>query len=472
MQQQHGNQNRKVMFSVLRFLMGTVIILSGVFKFRENRLIQGLLIVAGVVYLSWSFGHMIPDRWKPSRSRLFRRVYRERLRMPTEVLVYIVIMITLACGSMLGHSNTLLLVFSLMAGPFILNGWVVYAMLQRVEVERELPQSAGAGETFSVHITLRNKRRFLSSRLMRVADTISNKREVLKGRVLFFRVPVQEARTASYRVRLMQRGAYELGPTLVSSRFPFGLGERGRYFETPGEILIHPQIGELSPAWWRRVLGEDRQAHNLRARRGVFDDEFKQIREYRPGDPIRSIHWRTSARKDDLMVREFQETREHDAVLMVELWQSPNADDAELRTELAASFAATVCHQFASTMHNSNVAFFLSGSENVSIVGKASPDTWNQILNALARCSASPKADLEWLEQQLSDTRGSDQSPIFVTTRGADEKPDNLGSRGHVVHATPSDLESIFRVGDDGPEDLLVETPVNADANADAEVSA
>ncbi|MFK7819080.1 MAG: DUF58 domain-containing protein [Planctomycetaceae bacterium] len=434
--------------------MGAITILGGLFTFRSNRPVQIVLIVAGAAYLLWSFSHLIPSRLKPSRSRALRRVYRERLRMPTEVLVYIVIMITLACGSMLGHSNTLLLVFSLMAGPFILNGWIVYAMLRRVEVNRECPPSAGAGETFSVHITLRNKRRFLSCRLMRIEDTLSNKLEELKGRVLFFRIPVQESRTTSYRVRLMQRGIYTLGPTLVSSRFPFGLGERGRYFETPDEILIHPQIGELSPACWRRVLGDDRPALEHRARSGVFDDDFNQIREYRPGDPVRNIHWRTSARMNDLMVREFQENREHDAIILVELWQAPDTAESDLRTELAASFAATVCHQFAKTTHNSNVAFFLTGDTNVAIVGKSSPDTWTQILNALARCSASPNADASWLAQQAAEVRTKDQSPIVVTTRGPDDFDGSTRPRGHLVHATEATLKEIFRLENDTPADL------------------
>ena len=368
--------------------------------------------------------------------------------MPFEVLAYIVIMVILACGSMLGHSNTLMLVFSLMAGPFILNGWVVYAMLQRVSVERKAPASVGAGETFSVQVTLTNNRKFLSCRLMRVEDTISNQHEELQGRVLFFRVPVQGSRTSSYRARLLQRGVYALGPTLVSSRFPFGLGERGRYFETPDEVLVHPQVGELSPSWWRRVIGDDRMAMDSRSRSGVFDDEFSQVREYRAGDPIRAIHWRTSARTNELMVREFDESREHDAVIAVDLSASDSRDETEYRTELAASFVATVCHHFAKTTHNSKVAFFLSGAENVSIIGRSSPDVWRQILDALARCSASQNADRLWLAEQLADVGAEGRSAIYVTTRDIEM---GMATAAHVVVASTDGLRDVFQLPEDEP---------------------
>ena len=473
MTEEHSKQSRGF-FRGLRIFIGLLLIIFGliyeqVIYFR-NVPFQIFLIVSGLVLIVSGLSFLIPNSWRLSRFRWFRRVYRERFSTPPEVIAYIAMMVVLATGSMLGHSNTLLLVFALMAGPFVLNGWVVYAMLQRVRVERRVPERVAAGETFSIDLSLHNQRRFLSCRLMRVQDTISNEHEELSGRVLFFRVAAKQQRTAAYRARLYQRGVYTLGPTVVSSRFPFGLGERGRYFETPDEILVHPQIGEISPGWWRRVVGDDRIADDQRSTFGVFDDDFKQIREYRPGDSIRSIHWRTSARMDELMVREFQENREHDAVIVIDLWsasKSVRSDSEEsYRTELAASFAATVCHEFSRAVRDGNVAFFLSGSENVSIVGKAAPELWDRILDALARCQPSPAASPEWLANQVAAVRKEQLQPVFLTTRHSIDAVDSTetgSGRGlgvcHVVHATREGLADIFRLREDDMESQLSTVP-------------
>ncbi len=469
-----NSKESRSFFRGLRIVTGLLLVIGGliyeqVIYFR-NVPFQIFLIISGAALIVSGFAFLIPNSWRPSRFRWFRRVYRQRFSMPPEVIAYIAVMVVLATGSMLGHSNTLLLVFALMTGPFVLNGWVVYVMLKRIRVERSVPERVAAGETFSIDLSLYNERRFLSCRLMRVEDTISNEHEELSGRVLFFRVAAKEHRTAAYRARLYQRGVYKLGPTVVSSRFPFGLGERGRYFETPDEILVHPQIGEVSPSWWRRVVGDDRIADDQRSTFGVFDDDFKQIREYRPGDSIRSIHWRTSARMDELMVREFQENREHDAVIVIDLWSASKSvrsgSEESHRTELAASFAATICHEFSRAVGDGNVAFFLSGSENVSIVGKAAPELWDRIFDALARCQPSPAASPEWLAEQVAVVRKEQLQPIFLTTRDSIDAVDSADAgsgRGlgacHVVHATREGLADIFRLREDEFESQLNAVP-------------
>ncbi len=60
----------------------------------------------------------------------------------------------------------------MMAGPFVFNGWVVVAMLSRITVSRTSPPTAQAGTWFSVEITLRNSKKFLSSRLVEVRDLV------------------------------------------------------------------------------------------------------------------------------------------------------------------------------------------------------------------------------------------------------------------------------------------------------------
>lgn len=78
---------------------------------------------------------------------------RSRMLLPREGMVYLGIMLVIAVGALTGGNpdtgNMLLLLFGMMAGPFVLNGWVVVAMLARVKIVRDHPMTAQAGSFFS-----------------------------------------------------------------------------------------------------------------------------------------------------------------------------------------------------------------------------------------------------------------------------------------------------------------------------------
>ena len=172
------------------------------------------------------------------------RVQR-RVALPTSGLAYLVIMIVLFVGSQVGHSNMLMLVFSLMAGPFVINGTVIVIMLQKLSVQRVMPESAYAGELIAVELVLKNGKSVFSSSLMAVTDTIANDRERLQTGVLIARVPPQDERSARYQITLMQRGRYRFGPVYVGSRFPLGLVEAGSGVRSAGRDFDHAPLGPL-----------------------------------------------------------------------------------------------------------------------------------------------------------------------------------------------------------------------------------
>ncbi len=115
------------------------------------------LLIAGTALSVWGLKEIIAGWWPRLRSRRSSQVVKHRFMLPVEGQVYAVIMTVLFAGSLLGRSNTLLLVFSMLAGPFVLNGGIVYSMLKRLRVARHLPQRAMAGEPFSVDVALQSQ---------------------------------------------------------------------------------------------------------------------------------------------------------------------------------------------------------------------------------------------------------------------------------------------------------------------------
>jgi uncharacterized protein (DUF58 family) len=96
----------------------------------------------------------------------------------------------------------------------------------------------------------------------------------------------------------------------VGTRFPFALFHKSRVVSSPGELVVYPAIFPVVlPMPRARQLGETTAARL--GRRG----EFFGLREYRAGDDHRDIHWRSTARAGQLMVREHEEESERRATL-------------------------------------------------------------------------------------------------------------------------------------------------------------
>lgn len=341
-----------------------------------------------------------------------------RVALPPSGLAYLVIMIVLFVGSQVGQSNMLMLVFSLMAGPFVINGTVIVIMLQKLEVDRILPDIAFAGEMIAVELILRNDKTVFSSSLMAVTDTLANDRERLQTGVLIARVPPKDARSATYQVTLMQRGRYRLGPVYVGSRFPLGIVERGLVYDLPGEILVAPRLGRLTPRWQREHGLADELVHRPNTKAGMFEDEFHRIREYRAGDNPRLIHWRSSARQNELMVREYHQSRNQSLIVLLDLWLSeepqPHEED---RVELAVSFAATICHSQMRQSRDANLFAASAGDRVLEWSGKSGAASLESLMQFFARLQAGPVPRVDRLIDSAIQERGVGTRTVIVSTR-------------------------------------------------------
>lgn len=107
----------------------------------------------------------------------------------------------------------------------------------------------------------------------------------------------------------------------------------------PAEILILPPVipftgGNLQLKSLSQTEVQDLQTAKLR---GAGDREQKDIREYREGDPMRDVHWKLSARQDELVVREF----EPDGSQAAGIWMEPAADTKEFRKSIGRFLGLT-----------------------------------------------------------------------------------------------------------------------------------
>ena len=147
-----------------------------------------LLWGGAIAFLLWGTIRSFSDLPRRSSRRRFG-FGRHRVSLPRPGQFYLVIMIVIFSGSLLGRSNMLMLVFSMMAGPFVVNGWITYSMLKRTSLERVAPERVMAGEPITVELVMSNRKRLMNCWLMSAHDTIQNGEERLDPSVLFARVP-------------------------------------------------------------------------------------------------------------------------------------------------------------------------------------------------------------------------------------------------------------------------------------------
>ena len=127
--------------------------------------------VTGIFLLLWGL-RLVALRFTPAAGSKVSRLNRNRVMLPREGMMYLLIMIVAFVGSLIGRNNMLMLVFSIMAGPFILNGWITFTLLKRNRVRRQLPERAMVGEVIPIELNLENRKFWFSSWLMVVRDRL------------------------------------------------------------------------------------------------------------------------------------------------------------------------------------------------------------------------------------------------------------------------------------------------------------
>lgn len=245
-----------------------------------------------------------------------------------------------------------------------------------------------------------------------------------------------------------RRGQFRLGPWGLRSADPFGIFEVEVRLGQMTEVVIHPPIHTALPF----LLPAGHSDGRIRAREQHQQATLNvsAIRQYQPSDPFRWIHWRTSARQAQLMVRQFELDAAGDIWFLLDLQGNKQVGTGAQGTEehmvvWVASLAVQALQE------NRGVGLASYGLRPVVIhPGRGQGQQW-KLLQALALVEADGQVRLSRALQDLSRLakRGS-AAVLFTATDEAGWLPDllqlqRLGVRCSVVVL---DRESFGGVGD------------------------
>lgn len=203
------------------------------------------------------------------------------------------------CALALGQKDLLRVAIFLVALP-IVTVLVVARTRYRIAASRSIqPVRVPVGQRSDVRLRLENVGR-LPTGLLLLEDHVPY---VLGARPRFVldRMSARWRRDVGYPVRSDVRGRFAIGPLTLRVTDPFGLVELTRSFKAKDTLLVTPEVHPLVPA---RMGGEWAANGESRPRAATADgEEDVTVREYRDGDDLRRVHWRSSARRGELMVR-------------------------------------------------------------------------------------------------------------------------------------------------------------------------
>ncbi|MCA8993933.1 MAG: DUF58 domain-containing protein [Planctomycetaceae bacterium] len=385
-------------------------LLTGMMRERIGGYSEYLLYFAAVSLSVWGLKELIVSYWPSLAQRSMR------FRLPTEGALFLIIMIVLFVGSMIGKSNTLMMVFALFAGSLIMNGNMAFVMLRSLSISRELPKRVMVGEPFTVTMTLGNGKWWLSAWVMICRDLVRHHQGSLRPEIVFMRVPPKSKQRGHYELCLHKRGEYIFGPTTVDTRFPLGLIERGVSFAEQAQLLVYPRIGHMLPSWRSRITHASELVTYVQPQSGPFNDEMHSTREYRPGDDTRLIHWRTSARMNELMVKEYRESRDRHLLVIVDVWQDPKLNEANV--ELLLRFAATLCLDQQRNSRETSLNVRLVGKKTLDWLGEIGDGQTEQMLDLFAVVESTTNSNPQPVLDSLVELRDKNRRVLLLSTRG------------------------------------------------------
>lgn len=140
-----------------------------------------------------------------------------------------------------------------------------------------------------------------------------------------------------FAIPTSRRAVVKVGPVSVVRGDPLGLFERVHHRDEPVDLFVHPRTVRFDG----QSLGFLRDLEGLPATDLSRDDvSFHALREYQPGDDLRHVHWKSTARTGDIMVRQYEETRRSHFVIGLSTSPADYRDDDEF--ELAISSAGSL----------------------------------------------------------------------------------------------------------------------------------
>lgn len=247
-----------------------------------------------------------------------------RLTFTREGRILVFLSVSVGFAAINTGNNLLYLLLGWQLSFIIASGVLSEMTLRDLRVERRAPPRIYVNEPFLMEVIVSNAKSSRPSYSIEVEDLVAD--VPIDKRCYFLKLPAAKSQRASYRHTFARRGVYVLSGYRLATKFPFALFRKSRDVDAPMTVIVYPARTTVPrPAARSAARGDN--ASNRVGRKG----EFFGLREHRRGDDRRDVHWKSSARSGQLLVREYEDELARRLVIGID-----NALPQDVRDAVAA----------------------------------------------------------------------------------------------------------------------------------------
>jgi uncharacterized protein (DUF58 family) len=225
-----------------------------------------------------------------------------------------------------------------------------------------------------------------------------------RPRFLVDKADLSWRREVQYPLLGRVRGRFRTGPLMVRTTDPFGLVRLDRQFVATSEVLVTPEVVPLPVMRTAGGAGSTGEARPHRI--GVVGQDDALVREYRQGDDVRRIHWRSTARWGDLMVRREEQALDPSASILLDSRSTAHAGRGINNSmEWAISAAASIAIHFLDDGFGIEIYEAEGPMHIAGAMGQHSSASQEVVINRLTDLKARQTATLHYAIEAASVDR-------------------------------------------------------------------
>jgi uncharacterized protein (DUF58 family) len=362
---------------------------------------------------------------------------RTGVQFSLAALVWVGVALVLGVVGWYKTINLLLLACYVLLALLALNGWIGWRMVRQLRGQRHDTPVTFPKELVVVAAEISNDGDKPITAM--ISDSSG------ENTSLWLLAPLMPTQTQKLigRWEFSQRGSYPVGPLLADASYPLGLVHIIREIAPRGELLVLPAVGRIDLEAFRRWLirGGAGDAYSRRPsrRQAPGQGDVRGLRAYRPGDSPRDVHWKSTARRSQLVVREYDRSEPLDLLIVLDpyLPEIPSSEQIE-QFEWLLSLATTMGKAWGDADDPTDFTLILPGLPPLVQSGRASPWMVREVFKPLATLQGSSQVPM--IPMDVIRRRSNRAARLLLTTRSSSPLAESFRAGGQpFAVVSPSD---------------------------------
>lgn len=342
------------------------------------------------------------------------------------------ILLLLAVLLFIAYNRGIALIYALVAlisATYIVAYLTPRFALRSIAVSRVIKKHATQGQVLKLRYRLTHKH-FLARYMVVLQDKIPFTEQYNND----FLIPIlNNETTIEHKLTCDIRGEHVLGPITLESGFPLGINtSKITIANSEVTTLVYPQYFNIKKIPLSANLKNLHQGdYPIEKVSGI--DEFIGVREYRHGDPIKHIHWVSSAKRDELIVKEFNNVNESSISIVLDLHHNKNFGKG-VHTTLEYAVKITTSLAIYAIQNSIALNIYAEGSRIVNLQNLRAKEDIERVLEAMARVKSDGKVPYEHvINTFISSTSNSATLVLFQNNEKLDPILSYLEQKRHNI---------------------------------------